>query len=236
MRFTHIDINFGVKYEGNQNCSKTLSMYILRGFGHHHMWCQNWRQYVWTSLCQFIFFVNLLHSPCVWLFDIWHLFDKLTSFWQLDIFLTTWHLFWYVQQDTWAMGHMGKGVSCVILKIEMVYLVGWGTWVMGHMGNRAHDYNVGKWVSWLILKIEMGHLGRWGTWVMGHMVNVVMCLIMCNFLNTAWIFTKILLDIDIDVFYLNIHWYCHDGLFKYKKIEGFEILIGSNIGSMNLFH
>ena len=39
--------------------------------------------------------------------------------------------------------------------------------------------------------------------VMAHMVNVVMCFIMCNFLNTAWIFT-ILLDIDIDVFYLNI--------------------------------
>ena len=64
--------------------------------------------------------------------------------------------------------------------------------------------NVGKWVSWLILKIEMGHLGGWATWVVGHMVNVVMCLIMCNFLNTAWIFTKILLHIDIDVFYLNI--------------------------------
>ena len=30
----------------------------------------------------------------------------------------------------------------------------------------------------------MGHMGH------GHMVNVVMCLIMCNFLNTAWIFTK----------------------------------------------
>ena len=39
---------------------------------------------------------------------------------------------------------------------------------------------------------------------MGHMVNVVMCLIMFNFLNTAGIFTKILLDIDFDVFYLNI--------------------------------
>ena len=66
--------------------------------------------------------------------------------------------------------------------------------------------NVGKWVSWLILKIEMGHLGGWGTWAMGHMVNmcVVMCSIMCNFLNTAWIFTKILLHIDIDVFYVNI--------------------------------
>ena len=43
-----------------------------------------------------------------------------------------------------------------------------------------------------------------GDGVMGHMVNVVMCLIMCNFLNTAWIFTKILLHIDIHVFYLNI--------------------------------
>ena len=66
------------------------------------------------------------------------------------------------------------------------------------------QWESGKWVSWLILKIEMGHLGGWGTWVVGHMVNVVMCLIMCNFLNTAWIFTKILLDIDNDVFYLNI--------------------------------
>ena len=64
------------------------------------------------------------------------------------------------------MGHMGKGVSCVILKIEMGYLGGWGTWAMGHMGNWAHDHNVGKWVSWLILKIEMGHLGGWGTWSM----------------------------------------------------------------------
>ena len=170
MRFTHIDVNFDIKYEGHQNCSKTLCMHILRFFGHHHMWRQNWHQYVWTSLCQFIFFVNLLHSQCVWLFDIWHLFDNLTSFWQLDTFF-----------DIWAMG------------------------------------NVGKWVSWLILKIDMGHLGGWGPWVMEHMVNEVMCLIMCNFLNTAWIFIKILLDIDIDVFYLNIQWYCHDGLFQYKN-------------------
>ena len=87
MRFTHIDINFDVRYEGHQNCPKILSMNILRVFSDHHLWCQNWRQYLWTSLCQFIFFVNLLHSLGVWFFDIWH------SFWQLDIFLTTWHLF-----------------------------------------------------------------------------------------------------------------------------------------------
>ena len=151
MRFTDIDINFDVKYEGHQNCSKTLSMHILRIFGHHHMWHQNWRQYVWTSLCQFIFFVNLLHSPCVWLFD------NLTSFWQLDIFLTTWHLFWHIGNKT----HGQRGIMVNIEDIDGV------PWRMGHMGDGA----------------------------MGHMVNVVMCLIMCNFLNTAWIFTKILLDI-----------------------------------------
>ena len=33
---------------------------------------------------------------------------------------------------------MGKGVSWLILKIEMGYLGGWGTWVMRHMGNGAH--------------------------------------------------------------------------------------------------
>ena len=37
MRFTHIDVNFDVKNEDHQNCSKTLSMHILGVFGHHHM-------------------------------------------------------------------------------------------------------------------------------------------------------------------------------------------------------
>ena len=53
------------------NCPKILSMDILRVFSDHHMWHQNWHQYVWTSLCQFIFFVHLLHSLGVWFFDIW---------------------------------------------------------------------------------------------------------------------------------------------------------------------
>ena len=52
------------------------------------------------------------------------------------------------------MGHMGKGVLWLILKIEMGYLGGWGTWAMGHMS---------KGVLWLILKIDMGYLGGWGT-------------------------------------------------------------------------
>ena len=81
MRFTHIDVNFDVRYEGHQNCPKILSMNILRVFSDHHLWHQNWRQYLWTSLCQFNFFVNLLHSLGVSFFDIWHLFDNLTSFW-----------------------------------------------------------------------------------------------------------------------------------------------------------
>ena len=49
-------------------------------------------------------------------------------------------------------------------------------WGIGYMGDGAH--------------------GQWGTWAIGHINNY--------FLNTAWIFTKILLQIDIDVFYLNI--------------------------------
>ena len=83
MRFTDIDI----RYEGHQYCPKILSINILKVFSDHHLWCQNWCQYLQTSLCQFNFFVNLLHSLGVWIFD------NLTSFWQLDIFLTTWHLF-----------------------------------------------------------------------------------------------------------------------------------------------
>ena len=144
MRFTHIYINFDIKYEGRQNCSKTLSMHILRVFGCHHMWRQNWHQYMWTSLCQFIFFVNLLHSPCVWLFDIWHLFDNLTSFYHL---FNTSHIFNFLthgQWGTWAMGHMGKGVSQLILQIEMGHLGGLGTWMMEHMANGAHG-QLGTW-------------------------------------------------------------------------------------------
>ena len=80
MRFTHIDVNFDVRYEGHQNCPKILSMNILRVFSDHHLWRQNWHQYLWTSLCQFNFFVNLFHSLGVWFFDIWHLFDNLTFF------------------------------------------------------------------------------------------------------------------------------------------------------------
>ena len=68
------------------------------------------------------------------------------------------------------------------------------------MGNRTHgqrgimvDIEDRDEVPW-----GMGHMcdgahGQWGTWAHDH-----------NFLNTAWIFTIILLDIDIDVFYLNI--------------------------------
>ena len=36
MRFTHIDINFDVRYEGHQNHPKILSMNILRVFSDHH--------------------------------------------------------------------------------------------------------------------------------------------------------------------------------------------------------
>ena len=83
MRYTDIDINFDVRYEGHQNCLKILSVNILSVFSDHHLWRQNWHQYLWTSLCQFNFFVNLLHSLGVSFFDIWHLFDNLTSFWYL---------------------------------------------------------------------------------------------------------------------------------------------------------
>ena len=41
------------------------------------------------------------------------------------------------------MANMVKGVSWLILQIEMGHLEGWGTWVMGHIGNGAHGYNLG---------------------------------------------------------------------------------------------
>ena len=138
------------------------------------------------------FFVNLLHSPCVWVFDIWHLFDNLTSFWELG----TW---------VWVMGHMGDGANRQ-----------WDTWTKGIVVN-SEDIDGVPW--------RMGHMGN------GAHGQHVMCWIMCNFLNNAWVFTKILLHIDIDVFYLNIlifPWWP----FLSTKIDEFDILIGLNIGPM----
>ena len=37
MRFTDIDINFDVRYEGHQNCPKILSINILSVFSDHHL-------------------------------------------------------------------------------------------------------------------------------------------------------------------------------------------------------
>ena len=37
MRFTHTNVNFEVKYEGDQNWSKILSVDILRVSGDDHM-------------------------------------------------------------------------------------------------------------------------------------------------------------------------------------------------------
>ena len=73
---------------------------------------------------------------------------------------------------------MGHGQRGIMVNIKDRDEVPWG---MGHMGDGTH--------------------GQWGTWVMGYMGNWAHDH---NFLNTAWIFTKILLHIDIDVFYLNI--------------------------------
>ena len=50
-------------------------------------------------------------------------------------------------------GKMGKGVSWLILKIEMGHFGGWSTWVMGHMG----DGTKGN-----------GAHGQWDTWAMGY--------------------------------------------------------------------
>ena len=126
MRFTHIDVNFDVRYEGHQNWSKIVSMNILRVFSDNHLWRQNWRQYLWTSLCQFNFFVNLLHSLDVWIFDNWHLFDNLTSFWQLDIFSTFWHITWTISAHHWLGVKVGsRGTHDLVCPIPLYELPMW---------------------------------------------------------------------------------------------------------------
>ena len=113
-----------VKYKGHQNWSKILHVYILRVFGHHTMWHQNWHQYVWTSLCQFIF---------LWTSSIVHVFDFLT----FDIFLTTCHHLTYccpitcVTHYSWEQGVMWH-IAIIMYRSR------WGTGEMGYMGDGAH--------------------------------------------------------------------------------------------------
>ena len=54
-----------------------------------------------------------------------------------------------------------------------------------------------------------GAYGPWGLWAMEPMGDLD--IFANNFINTGWILTKILLDIDIDVFYLNTGRFFHDG-------------------------
>ena len=119
------------------------------------------------------------------------------------------------------MGHMGNGAygQCGDRRQR-------GTGDMGHMANEAHrGYGYRVWATWAIAAQwvwgtrGMGHMGnrshgQWGTWArglwaMGPMGNGAhgpmgdLDIFANNFINTGWILTKILLDIDINVFYLN---------------------------------
>ena len=87
---------------------------------------------------------------------------------------------------TWAIGAQGYGVHGVR-----------ATSAIGHMANGAH--------------------GQWGLWAMGPMGNGAhgpmgdLHIFAYYIINTGWILTKILLDIDIDVFYLITGRFFHDG-------------------------
>ena len=111
----------------------------------------------------------------------------------------------------WAMGPMGnvetggKGVQGIWGTWPMRPTAGmgyrvWATWAivaqgvwgtrgMGHMGNRSH----GQWATWAMGPMGHGAYGQWGPWA-------ISTFLPDNFINTGWILTKILLDIDIDVF------------------------------------
>ena len=77
---------------------------------------------------------------------------------------------------------------------------------MGHMGNGSH----GQWGTWAMGHMGNGAHGPWGTCAMGPMGDLD--IFAYNIIITGWILPKILLNIDIDVFYLNTGQFFHDGL------------------------
>ena len=84
------------------------------------------------------------------------------------------------------MGSMGNGAQGV-----------WATWAIGHMANGAH----GQWGLWAMGSMGHGAHGPMGDWD----------IFVYSIIITGWILTKILLDIDIDVFYLNTGRFFHNG-------------------------
>ena len=46
LRFTHIDVNFDIRYDGNQKATKCALKVFLTNFGDLHIWCQTWHQYL----------------------------------------------------------------------------------------------------------------------------------------------------------------------------------------------
>ena len=90
------------------------------------------------------------------------------------------------------MGHMANKAHGVWGTGGMGHMANRPQWVMGHMGNGAHE----QWGTW-----AMGLMGPLGDWD----------IFVYNFIITGWILTKILLDIDIDVFYLNTGRFFHNG-------------------------
>ena len=74
------------------------------------------------------------------------------------------------------------------------------------MGNRAY-WVQGVWATWVMGHMDHGTYGQWGPWAQGQFGHFCH-----NIIITGWILTKILLDIDINVFYLNTPRFFHDGL------------------------
>ena len=79
MRLKLYEVKFDLTCECHQNTSKTYFMNILGCFDDHQIWPQNWPHHIWASLCQVFFFINLLHRPGVWHFDIWQIISLMSD-------------------------------------------------------------------------------------------------------------------------------------------------------------
>ena len=84
-----------------------------------------------------------------------------------------------------------------------------GIWPHGQQGHRGYGVQ-GVWATSAIGHMAKGAHGPWAPWAMGPMGDLN--IFAHNIINTGWILTKILLNIDIDVFYLNTGRFLHDGL------------------------
>ena len=130
MRFQHNEVNFEVRYEDHQNCSKTYFIDFLKVFSDHHIYV--------IKIDLILSEPHCVKLKCLWTFSI------------VEVFFAIWH-HWHIcrlvrfgVKGWWIQGVVEvKGELCSRVRVQR-WWGGWCLWMAGGGG--------GEWVVGLVVK------------------------------------------------------------------------------------